>query len=92
MPIYDYECAKCEHHWEQFELIASRDEPCSKECPECDLTAVRRTVGSVQYNKLDDMTNSRKLPQDFKDRLRDLSNKPGVKGTSAEGKLKGYFS
>ena len=92
MPIYDYECAKCEHHWEQFELIATRDEPCGKECPECGLTAVRRTVGSVHYNKLDDVSDSRKLPQDFKDRLRDLSNRPGVKGTPAEGKLKGYFS
>lgn len=93
MPIYDYECAKCEHHWEQFELIATRDEPCSKECPECDITAVRRKVGGASnYNKLDDVSDSRKLPQDFKDRLRDLSNKPGVKGTSAEGKLKGYFS
>ncbi len=93
MPIYDYECAKCEYLWEQFELIASRDGPCSKGCPECGLSAVRRKVaGGTKYNKLDDVTDSRKLPQDFKDRLRDLSNKPGVKGTSAEGKLKGYLS
>ena len=91
MPLYDYECAKCEHHWEQLELIATRDAPCSLPCPECDLAAVRRQVNSVKYNKLDDVSNNARLPQDFKNRLRDLSERPGVKGTPAERKLKGYF-
>lgn len=38
-----------------------------------------------------DVSDARKLPEDFKNRLRDLSNKPGVKGTRYADKLGGYF-
>lgn len=93
MPLYDYMCEKCDHAFEKFELIATRDEPCDRECPECGVVGgVRKVVGGMpSLNKGTDVTDATKLPSAFKDRLRDLSEKPGVKGTRHADKLKGYF-
>jgi putative FmdB family regulatory protein len=93
MPIYDYKCVKCDKAFERFELIATRDEPCFRACPECGVTGgVTKIVGGMpSLNYGTDVSDARKLPEDFKNRLRDLSNKPGVKGTRYADKLGGYF-
>ena len=42
MPTYDYQCEACNHQFDQFQSIASRDAPCEEPCPECNETKVRR--------------------------------------------------
>lgn len=42
MPTYEYECAKCEHHFELFQSM--RDEPVKK-CPKC-AGRVKRLLGT----------------------------------------------
>lgn len=42
MPTYEYECRKCEHHFELFQRIS--DAP-AKRCPKC-RGAVRRVIGT----------------------------------------------
>ena len=42
MPTYDYQCETCNHQFDRFELIATRDEPCKKPCPECNESNVKR--------------------------------------------------
>jgi len=92
MPIYDYKCVKCDKAFEESLPIDRRDEPCSLPCPECGAKEVKKIVGGMpSLNYGTDVSDSRKLPEDFKNRLRDLSNKPGVKGTRYADKLGGYF-
>ena len=53
--MYDYQCEACNHQFDRFELIATRDEPCDRPCPDCNETKVRRgwfnaPVGGVDAN------------------------------------------
>ena len=55
MPTYDYQCEACNHQFDQFQSITSRDVPCEEPCPECNETKVRRgwfnaPVGGVDGN------------------------------------------
>ena len=42
MPTYEYACAKCGHHFEQFQSM--RDAPLKK-CPKCHKLALKRLIG-----------------------------------------------
>lgn len=42
MPTYDYQCEACNHQFDMFESIGTRDAPCDQPCPECNETKVRR--------------------------------------------------
>lgn len=42
MPTYEYECAKCGHHFERFQQMS--DQPV-KTCPECKSRRVQRLLG-----------------------------------------------
>lgn len=35
MPTYDYQCDKCEHHFEEILKISEREEPLKNPCPNC---------------------------------------------------------
>jgi putative FmdB family regulatory protein len=35
MPLYDFECEKCSHTFEEFQTIAQMDIPLGKSCPSC---------------------------------------------------------
>ena len=49
MPLYDFECEKCSHYYEEFYTIAEMDVPLSKPCPSCKKKGgVIRIVGSVR--------------------------------------------
>ena len=43
MPTYQYECAACDH---QFEQLQSMTEPKLKKCPECGKLKLQRLIGS----------------------------------------------
>ena len=46
MPIYDYRCEACEHHWEQNLSVSNREAPCKEKCPECNKKGkVKKHVG-----------------------------------------------
>ena len=47
MPLYDFECEKCNHYYEEFHTIADMDKPLKNPCPFCKETGhVIRIVGS----------------------------------------------
>jgi putative FmdB family regulatory protein len=46
MPIYEYSCAKCEHHFE--ELVFSQREKVT--CPECGSAKVERALSVFSYS------------------------------------------
>ena len=35
MPLYDFECEKCSHNYEEFQTIADMDKPLANPCPSC---------------------------------------------------------
>ena len=47
MPLYDFECEKCNHYYEEFYTIAEMDKPLNEPCPCCkDKGSIIRIVGS----------------------------------------------
>lgn len=43
MPTYDYECKKCHHKLERFQLIKEKN---IRKCPECGKLSLVRLIGS----------------------------------------------
>jgi len=47
MPLYDFECEKCNHFYEEFHIIAEMDKPLDQPCPSCKKKGgIIRIVGS----------------------------------------------
>jgi len=46
MPIYEYECKICQHHFEEWQKISEK--PVSK-CPECGKRKVKRLISSTSF-------------------------------------------
>ena len=46
MPLYDFECEKCNHNYEEFYTIAEMDKPLNEPCPSCNKKgSIIRIVG-----------------------------------------------
>lgn len=43
MPTYEYECAACEHRFEDFQSITAKPK---RRCPKCGKLKLRRLIGS----------------------------------------------
>ena len=92
MPIYEYQCDKCEHKLEALQKMS--DEPL-KLCPECGKQSLRKLISAVAFR----LSGSGWYETDFKDKkeqknLSTSDNKPagegGIKsaGKSGDKKLK----
>ena len=46
MPLYDYQCALCEHTFEEFKSISNRNIPESMPCPKCGKIGVNLSIGA----------------------------------------------
>ena len=49
MPMYDYRCKKCEHHFEEMHIIAERKAPEKKACPECGKKQIEQTIEGMPF-------------------------------------------
>lgn len=43
MPTYDYQCAACEHAWEEFQSITAKPK---RKCPDCGKLKAKRLIGT----------------------------------------------
>lgn len=43
MPTYDYQCAACEHRWDEFQSITAKPK---RKCPECGKLKAKRLIGT----------------------------------------------
>ena len=80
MPIYEYQCDKCEHKLEALQKIS--DEPL-KLCPECGKQSLRKLVSAAAFR----LSGSGWYETDFKDKkeqknLAKSDNKPQSEGGS----------
>ena len=46
MPVYEYKCKKCGHHFERVESISEHRSK-GVRCPNCQSTSVRQQLGGV---------------------------------------------
>ena len=69
MPLYDFECESCSHHYEEFQTIANMDIPLNTPCPSCkDEGNIIRIVGSgriVDSARLESTKGRLKPTKDF---------------------------
>ncbi len=79
MPIYSYECLGCGYKFEEKNSISERLEPTKSSCCKCQqkkIILVLGTPGFVDPIRI----GVRKVPEVFKDRLKEIKKKhPGSK-------------
>ena len=82
MPIYNFECTKCQSVFESFQTIANMDKPLDMPCPSCLKDGhMIRLVGSPSVGdsiRLESTKGRIKPSNDFNDRLKEIKkNYPG---------------
>lgn len=68
MPIYEYECTNCHHHFDQLQKIG--DAPI-KQCPQCSENTARRLVSAAGFQ----LKGSGWYATDFKNKAKPASAK-----------------
>lgn len=81
MPIYEYECTSCHHHFDLIQKI--NDEPV-KICPECSKNSVVKLVSAAGFQ----LKGSGWYATDFKDKGNSSSVSKDKKKSSAESAIK----
>jgi len=82
MPIYEYQCSKCDHHLEALQKIS--DKPL-RECPECGRHTLKRLMSAPLFR----LAGSGWYETDFKsdkEQKRNLAQKGDVEPAAAEAK------
>lgn len=81
MPMYSYFCSECGHSFDDLKTVSARREPTEKPCPKCgtegtvDMQIHAAAITSSDGNFLS------KVPDGFKDRLREIKKTFGGKTT-----------
>lgn len=77
MPLYAYVCNNCGHEFDDVKSIDDRDLPLMEPCPECDTSGgLQRKLSSAKIvSGVGDFR--RKVPDAFKDRLREIKKASG---------------
>lgn len=78
MPIYEYQCTKCDHHLEALQKIS--DKPL-RECPECGKHGLKRLMSAPMFR----LAGSGWYETDFKTDKEQKRNLVGDKGESGGG-------
>jgi putative FmdB family regulatory protein len=78
MPIYEYQCTKCDHHLEALQKIS--DKPL-RECPECGKHSLKRLMSAPMFR----LAGSGWYETDFKSDKEQKRNLAGDKGESSGG-------
>lgn len=81
MPLYAYQCEECGHDFSDVKKIADRDVPLGEPCPSCGTEGkVTKLLGSPRIvSGVGDFR--RKVPDVFKDRLREIKKQSGKGNT-----------
>ncbi len=77
MPIYEYQCEKCDYHFEKLQKIK---EQALRECPKCEADALKKLVSAPSFQ----LKGSGWYETDFKNKMSRTTEK---KNTTTENKL-----
>lgn len=81
MPIYEYECTNCHHH---FDLMQKVSEPPAKQCPQCFENTAVRLVSAAGFQ----LKGSGWYVTDFKNKNKPESKKTEASSSDASGQKK----
>jgi len=85
MPLYDYCCTECGEITEVFLSMSGSKQEIESECPKCEKeTKMEKRVTDVRAIGFEKKLSNTEA---FKDRLRQMRDSPGVKGTIGEKNL-----
>lgn len=76
MPIYEYECTSCHHH---FDLMQKISDPPAKQCPKCFENAAIRLVSAAGFQ----LKGSGWYATDFKNKTKAEPQKSGDSGSKS---------
>jgi putative FmdB family regulatory protein len=80
MPLYEYLCGQCGHEFSDVLKISERDNPTEEPCPCCEGHYVQKVVSTPRIVAgVGDFRS--KVPDVFKDRLREIKKTAGRKST-----------
>lgn len=82
MPVYDYQCKECQHHFTDMLKIDDRNLPCQGECPNCKKTGTVEQLLSAPSVIVDNtkLNFYKKVPGAMKERLQEI--KKNYKGST----------
>lgn len=81
MPLYGYKCEKCGHEFSEVLSIAERNRPVDEDCPSCDSRGhIVKQVAAPLIASSSGKFHS-KIPDGFKDRLKDIKKAAGRTST-----------
>jgi putative FmdB family regulatory protein len=86
MPIYEYNCAGCQHAWDEILGIDQRDDPVDQECPECKTVGkvARATVYSTSMNSDTTMTPDKATGGQWGELMSRMKKGAGVRKADAD--------
>lgn len=76
MPTYHYFCGSCEHEFDLYRKIDDRDAPTTEPCPSCEKLTIQKGLSAPKTVSGDGSFNS-KVPDFFKDRMREIKKMSG---------------
>jgi putative FmdB family regulatory protein len=77
MPLYGFQCAKCDHSFSDVLKVDDRNKPLDEPCPNCkESGGVTKTIGApLIVSGVGDFRKN--VPDVFKDRLREIKKTSG---------------
>ena len=74
MPIYEYHCESCEHHFELLLNVNDRDKPLKKPCPKCETKKKIKKGFGAPITGADANITPEKMCPGFTKRMEEISN------------------
>ena len=79
MPIYEYECSNCHHH---FDLMQKINDPEAKQCPKCFMETVTRLISPAGFQ----LKGTGWYATDYKDKPRPAAGTQNDAESAGQGK------
>jgi putative FmdB family regulatory protein len=75
MPLYEYQCTKCNHAFNEILKIDDRNEPTINPCPNCKETqCIQSIMGAANLVSPNAISGLRKPKSDFKERMAQIKH------------------
>tara|TARA_R110000824_G_scaffold325883_1_gene512786 strand:+ start:4010 stop:4312 length:303 start_codon:yes stop_codon:yes gene_type:complete len=77
MPVYEYYCESCDHHFEELLGVSKRDKPIKEPCPNCEEKTVKKGVSITVMGADATLTLENKCPG-FTKKMEQIAKGPTI--------------